>query len=293
MKLIKTKATPYIFLFPAVLLLFCIVMYPFLRSLFVSFTSWYLPDPESMKFIGLRNYVSLFTDASIHEAFKVAFIFLGITISMQMIIGIGLATWLNSPYLKWSKVFRSIVIIPMMLAPSVVATLWRIMYVGQYGIITYFGSLLGLRNIGWIDNPKIVLYSLCIVDIWQWTPFVVLIILAGLQSIDQELIEAAQVDGAKNLKIYMYITLPLLRPHIIIAFIMRVIFGFRAFEIFRIITKGGPGKSTETIMLTLYLKGFQFLKIGEASALSYLLLLIVVVPIMIFAKRLFPTISKE
>jgi len=293
MQLNRSKLTPYVFLLPAVLILFCIVMYPFIRSLVVSLTAWYLPDPESVKFVGLRNYLSLITDPGIHQAFWTAFKFLGITIGAQMMIGMGLALWLNSPYLKWSRVFRSIVIIPMMLAPSVVATLWRIMYVGQYGIITYFASLFGLRNIGFIDNPKIALYSLCIVDIWQWTPFVVLIILAGLQSIDQELVEAAYVDGATNWKVFLNITLPLLRPHIVIAFIMRVIFGFRAFEVFRIITKGGPGKTTETIMLTLYLKGFQFLKLGEASALSYLLLLIVVVPIMIFAKRLFPTIAKE
>ena len=289
----KRKYTQYIFLFPAVIVLFCIVMYPFIRSLFVSFTAWYLPDLESQRFIGLRNYYLLLTDSSIHTAFKLAFIYLGVTIGAQMLIGIGLALWLNSPYLKWKRVFRSIFIIPMMLAPSVVATLWRVMYIGQYGIIPYFASLVGLRYIGWIDDPRIAIYSLCIVDIWQWTPFVILIVLAGLQSIDMELSEAAQIDGASNWQIFTYITLPHLRPHILIAFIMRVIFGFRTFEVFKIITKGGPGRATEPIMLTLFLKGFQYLKIGEASALSYLLLLIIVVPIMIFANKLFPTIAEE
>ena len=289
----KERFIPYLFLMPAVMVLLCIVMYPFLSSLFVSFHSWYLANPLGPRFAGLRNYSSLLTDPSIYTAFKLAFVFLGITIGAQMAIGIGLALWLNSPYLKWKKVFRSIFIIPMMIAPAVAATLWRIMFVGQYGILTYVASLFGLGNIGWIDNPSMAMYSLCIVAIWQWTPFVMLIILAGLQSIGKELLEAAQVDGATDRKILHYITFPLLRPYIVIAFIMRIIFGFRAFEVFRIITRGGPGRATETIMLTLYLKGFQYLQIGQASALSYLMLLIVIVPIMIFASRLFPTITKE
>jgi multiple sugar transport system permease protein len=289
----KKRFIPYLFLMPAVMVLFCIVMYPFLSSLFVSFHSWYLANPLGPRFAGLRNYSSLLTDPFIYTAFKLAFVFLGITIGAQMAIGIGLALWLNSPYLKWKKVFRSIFIIPMMIAPAVVATLWRIMFVGQYGILTYVASLFGLGNIGWIDNPSMAMFSLCVVAIWQWTPFVMLIILAGLQSIGKELLEAAQVDGATDRKILHYITFPLLRPYIVIAFIMRIIFGFRAFEVFRIITRGGPGRATEPIMLTLYLKGFQYLRIGQASALSYLMLLMVIVPIMIFASKLFPTITKE
>jgi multiple sugar transport system permease protein len=287
----KSNLTPYFLLLPALVVLFVIVIYPFLYSLYTSFHYWYLASPKPPVFVGLKNYIDILTSNEMRFSFFITVRFFIISIAMQMLIGLGLGFFLNNKYLLWPKFFRSLFIIPMMIAPAVVATVWRMMYHPSYGVLTYLASIFGINDIGWVQKPGIALYSISLVEIWQWSPFIALITLAGLQTLPISILEAARVDGATTAQIFWNVKLPLMRPFIALAFIIRFIFSFRVFESFRIITKGGPGTATDVLMHKLYLKGFQYMMIGEASALAFLILAVITILAMASFTWLFPSLK--
>ncbi len=288
---LKSNMTPYFLLLPAIVVLFILVIYPFLYSFYASFHSWYLPSPNPPVFIGLKNYIDILSNDEMQFSFFITVKFFIIAISMQMLIGLGLGFFLTNKYLLWPKFFRSLFIIPMMIAPAVVATVWRMMYHPSYGILTYIASLCGINDIGWVQKPEIALYSICLVEIWQWSPFVALITLAGLQTLPTSALEAARIDGATTSQIFWFVKIPLMQPFIALALIMRLIFSFRAFESFRIITKGGPGTATDVLMHKLYLEAFQYMEIGKASALAYLILAIITIIAAASFNWLFPSLK--
>lgn len=291
--LVGTRITPYLLLLPAIAFLFGIVIYPFLYSLYTSFHFWYLASPKPPMFVGLKNYLDIIASPEMRFSSWITVKFFVVSIAAQMLIGIGLGFLLHNKYLLWPKFFRSLFMVPMMIAPAVVATAWRMMYHPSYGVLTYIASSMGVKDIGWVQKPAIALYSVSLVEIWQWSPFVALIILAGLQTLPASILEAARVDGATTSQMFWMVKLPLMRPFVALAFVMRLIFSFRAFESFRIITKSGPGTATDVLMHNMYIKGFHNMMIGEASALAYLIVLVITLFAMISFTWLFPSLKPE
>jgi multiple sugar transport system permease protein len=205
-------------------------------------------------------------------------------ISLEFIFGLGIALLLDYD-LKAKRFFRSIILIPMMCTNVVIGLTWRLMYNYQFGIINYFLVELGLQPVEWLSNVSIVLPAVILVDVWNTTSFVALLLLAGLQALPDEPFEAARIDGASAQQRFWYLTLPLLRPTILVALLWRVIDTFRIFDVIYLLTAGGPARATETISIYVYRYGFQTFDLGFASAASYTMILIMLV-IAVFLARL-------
>jgi multiple sugar transport system permease protein len=198
----------------------------------------------------------------------------GVTVIGQLILGMMMALLLYRQF-KGVKLLRSLYLIPMMTTPIVVGLVWRMLFNTEMGFINYFLSLINIQGPNWLGDPLYAMPAVIITDWWLSTPFVAIILLAGLQSISQEPYEAARIDGANNFQIFWYITLPLLKPIIWLALLFRIMDAIKRFDTIYVMTAGGPGNSTETLNLHAYFHAFQFLNIGYSSALSSLMFMII------------------
>ena len=264
-------------LFPTVILLFLLTVFPLLYSLALSLHSWDATDRlEGWEFRGLGNYRDAFTDPSVISSFRVTAIFIGGTVLAEIVLGLLIALLLYRQ--TWGHgLTRTIIMLPMMTTPVVVGLIWRLMYNTDIGWMNYGLSLIGLPGIDWLGSANTARLSVGIAEVWEWTPFVVLVLLAARQSLPVEPFEAAKVDGAKRSQTFYYLTLPFLLPAIVVCVLLRVIDSFKYFDLFYVLTGGGPGNSTEVISLHTYKQGFNFFNMGYAAALSYLMLFAVVI----------------
>lgn len=261
---------------PCVIVLVMLGMYPFVYSIWLSLHSLDLGSAlDSAKFIGLSNYVDMFTNRAFWNSLGVTGMYVGGAVSVELILGFAIAILLNKKL--WGGWFvRSAIIVPMVTTPVVVGLTWRTLFNTQYGIINYYLSQLHLPVFNWIADPSMALLSVMLVDIWQWTPFVSLILLAGLQTISVEVIEASQMDGASPLRQFWHITIPLMRWAILVALVFRAMDAFKVFDNIFTLTMGGPGSATETLSMHSYISGFRNFHIGYAAAVSLFLLIIVI-----------------
>lgn len=270
----KRRRNILIMLGPSVFILALISLYPFFFSIYLSTTNASLSNIKG--FIGFSNYIELFKDPRFYNSLKLCLIFIiGATI-IQLFIGFLLALLLNRDSLI-SKLSRLLLVIPMMVTPIVVGITWRFLYDADYGLINYILGLIGIHNVPWLINPNIALLTLILIDSWQWTPFMMLTILAGLRSLPIEPYEAASIDGASKFQGFRYITLPLLIPVVLVALLIRTIDAFKAFDIFFATTLGGPGTATEILSLFIYKTGFRYSHMGSAAALSIIMLIIIII----------------
>jgi multiple sugar transport system permease protein len=184
--------------------------------------------------------------------------------------------------LKGAKLMTIFMIIPMMITPVVAGLLWKALYNPFYGIINYLLHFIGLQNWTWISQSKTALISVALVDVWQWTPFMILLFTAGLFGLPRAVFEAAKVDGASSFRVLRVLTLPLMKPLIQVALLIRLIDAIRIFDIIYVLTKGGPGDATESVSIHIYLRAFQELDIGYAAAVSFILLIIIVLLCKVF-----------
>jgi multiple sugar transport system permease protein len=214
----------------------------------------------------------------------------GTSVTFTFIIGLGLAMLLNKVP-KGKGVLSVVFIMPAMMSPAVIGRVWRCLYDYNWGLINYFLGFLALGPYNWRAGHFLALPATIFVDIWQWSPFVFLILFAGLQGVPQEPLEAARIDGASEWQIFSYITLPLLRSVILVVLLFRIIDTFRVFDVVYTLTKGGPGFSTETLSLWTFRRGYLMLEIGSAAALAYLMLVIVVVLCTNILRRLFKEVE--
>jgi multiple sugar transport system permease protein len=225
-------------------------------------------------YLGLKNYIRIFNDRFFLKGLRNTFEFSILATFSELLAGLGLALLFNVRF-RGKRWLLPIVIFPMMLSTMVICAIWRAMYHYDYGIINHILRSLGLDGIRWLIDPDLAMKSIVLVDIWQWTPLAFLILLAGLQSIPQELYEAARVDGAAGLRLFRHITLPLLLPHILLVILLRTIDTFKIFDKVYALTGGGPGTATETISFYIYREGFNYFNLGRASAASVVMLLVV------------------
>jgi multiple sugar transport system permease protein len=195
-------------------------------------------------------------------------------VGTSFILGLSVALLLNKN-IKGKFIYRSLLIIPMVLPPIVIGFTFRFMYNYDFGVLNYFLDIIGLSRVTFLASTKTALPSIVIADIWQWTPFMILVFLSALEVIPEELYEAAKIDGASKQKIFVYITLPLMKPVVVIALLIRIMDSFRAFDKIFIMTRGGPGESSQTLSLYIWKKGLSFFQISEAIAMSIILLIII------------------
>jgi multiple sugar transport system permease protein len=242
---------------PAVATLFLIVIIPIVFNLYLAFNKWTIGLGQP-RFIGLGNFLELLSDERVLNGVKVMIYFSGLSLSLEMVLGLLIAVYFNRQF-KGSEVVQAIYILPFAATPVAVALIWRIM----------------LNP--WVSSPQTVIPALVMVDVWKWTPMITLIVLAGLKSLPHEPYEAARVDGASALQIFWYITLPLIRPVLIAALMLRSLDNLKEFDIIYTVTQGGPGIASETLYLYSYMVGFSFFKAGYGSALMVVVFLIVLV----------------
>jgi multiple sugar transport system permease protein len=260
---------------PAVATLFLIVIIPIVFNLYLAFNKWTIGLGQP-RFIGLGNFLELLSDERVLNGVKVMIYFSGLSLSLEMVLGLLIAVYFNRQF-KGSEVVQAIYILPFAATPVAVALIWRIMLNPEIGVLNYLLRSVGLPGSLWVSSPQSVIPALVMVDVWKWTPMITLIVLAGLKSLPHEPYEAARVDGANALQIFWYITLPLIRPVLIAALMLRSLDNLKEFDIIYTITQGGPGIASETLYLYSYMVGFNFFKAGYGSALMVVVFLIVLV----------------
>ena len=260
---------------PAVATLFLIVIIPIVFNLYLAFNKWTIGLGQP-RFIGLGNFLELLSDERVLNGVKVMIYFSGLSLSLEMVLGLLIAVYFNRQF-KGSEVVQAIYILPFAATPVAVALIWRIMLNPEIGVLNYLLRSVGLPGSLWVSSPQTVIPALVMVDVWKWTPMITLIVLAGLKSLPHEPYEAARVDGASALQIFWYITLPLIRPVLIAALMLRSLDNLKEFDIIYTVTQGGPGIASETLYLYSYMVGFNFFKAGYGSALMVVVFLIVLV----------------
>lgn len=276
------RLTPYIFLAPAFVIMALALMYPLGYMIYGSFRDW---DPsqalQETEFVGLSNYIYLWNDESFRESLVVTLKFAISVVSVEMVIGVGLALLLDRS-LRGMSLLRTLFILPMMIAPVVVGLMWRYMYHPTVGVFNRSLESVGLGSVDWLG--KHALLSVIIADIWQWTPFIFILSLAALQSLPRSALEAARIDGATGWQQIVHIKLPLMMPVLIVTCLLRLIDAFKVLEVILVMTEGGPGLSTEILALRISRTATEFRELGVAAAMSnYLLMLLLLLTIAMLA----------
>lgn len=267
----------YLFLAPALLTIILLTIFPLIYSLYLSFINYELGRPHlEIRFVGLDNFISAIKDVRFLQALIRTFIFVACVVTTEFVLGLVLALALNREF-RGRSIVVTLLTIPFMIAPVAVGFLWWTILDANYGPLNHLVvDILRLspKNVAWTADPNVAFFSIILVDIWQYTPFMTLILLAGLRSIPVEPYEAAIVDGATGFSLFRHITLPLLKPAILVAILIRVIDSFKIYDLVYLLTYGGPGTSTEVASFYIYLRGFKHFRISYAAALSYIILII-------------------
>lgn len=254
---------PVILITPALLVTIG-VLYPFILGIWYALNNYQFFN-NKMKFVGLRNIVDLFKTADFWNSTSVTIRYAFWAVLIELILGIIIAMLLNRET-RVVRVARSLLVLPMMIAPAVGSLMWRLMMHPVYGVANYILSFLGVTNMRWAANPATAMFSACLIDVWMFTPFMALLILAGLRSMPQTPFEAAQVDRASPIFIFRHITLPLLMPYIVVALMFRLIDSLRQFDIIFALCKGGPGQTMMNYQVAAYTTAFVYMDLSRGSA---------------------------
>ncbi|MDI9594685.1 MAG: carbohydrate ABC transporter permease [Atribacter sp.] len=258
---------------PATLFLILFSIYPLIFSFRLVFFKWFLNKPNPPSFIGLSNIQNVLLDARFWNSLKVTLIILLIAVTIETLAGLFLSLLFRDK-VYGKRIIISLLMIPIMISPMVIGIIWRFILNPEIGIANYILKMVGLQPLIWLGDIKYALSTIILIDIWQWTPFLFIIFLSGMQGISPNLYEAAEVDGASEWGLIRYITIPMLKPIMYIGILIRSIDSFKMFDLVYILTRGGPVNSTETASLYIYKTGFNFFNMGKASTMSYILLII-------------------
>lgn len=255
----------WLFPAPALLFVFALMVFPILYTFWTSLTGWDLGTGHPPTFIGPGNYEKLLGDERFRGAIGRTLYFTVIAVSVEVVLGVAIAFILNREF-RGRRFVTSILLLPMMATPVAIAMVWLLMYEPTAGILNFVLRSLDLPTPLWIAGADSVIPALALVDIWEWTPMVVLITLAGLASLPSDPFEAAAIDGASTFQTIRLITLPLLVPTIVVATLLRLIDALKTFDIIYTMTGGGPGFSSETLNVFSYQQAFQYFSFGYASS---------------------------
>ncbi len=276
----------FLFPLPALLIALGLFLYPLLELFYLSFTRWNLITQEPKTFIGFANFLRAFShDDHFWRAVWLMFYFALGALAGQFIFGFALALLLNREF-RGESVVRMFLLFPIIATPVAMSLVWVMMLNPMMGIMNYLLSLIGLPPGNWASSSTSVMPTLIMVDIWHWTPFMMLILLAGLKNLPKDPYEAAVIDGASRMQIFFKITLPLMQPYIVLVVILRLIQNLKVFDEIFVISKGGPMRASETLNLMIYHQAFTALSYGYACALGvFLLMVILAVSLAVFKYR--------
>lgn len=273
------------FISPALLLLLFMSVFPLAWALILSFTNYSASRNQPAKFVGLQNYIDILSSSEVHQRALTTLIYVVGAVLLQTVLGFAIA-YLISRRTRGRGVLTILFLVPMMLSPVVVGLFWKFMLDAQFGVMNSLLGSLGLEGVEWLTRMPTALISLIVVDTWQWTPFIMLIALAGLTAVPKYLYEAASIDRASEWFRFRHITLPLVWPLLLIAVMFRAIEAFRLFDLVYILTSGGPGVLTETLSFHVYKVAFLGFNTGTASAYGILMVLVVIVLAQLYLRHL-------
>ena len=259
------KKLNYVFTVPTILFVLGMVLFPIIYTFVLSFHQWRLSANIPWEFVGLENYTELFTDSRFPEAVGRTFLFALVALAIEVILGVSIALYLNHTFFGKNFV-KTAFLLPMVATPVAIGMVWKLIYEPNIGILNTIIRQMGGPKIDWLGDSANALWSLVAVDVWQQTPFVMLIVLAGLTALPGDPFESAMIDGATRWQVVTKITLPLLKPTIYTAVLLRLIDVLKTFDIIYSMTQGGPGFATETMNILSFRQAFEFMQFGEASA---------------------------
>jgi multiple sugar transport system permease protein len=264
-----------IFTTPATVVVFILMVFPVFYTVYMSLHSWFASSLTSPEFVGLANFKRAFTqDDRFRNALWLTLYFTALATALQVVLGVSLALLLNRPF-RGKGFFRSIFLLPMVATPVAIALVWMMMYNPTLGVMNYLVGLVGLGPYKWVSDVRLVIPALAAVDTWEWTPLITLITLAGLATLPLEPYESALIDGATPAQMFWRITLPLLRPTIMVALLFRSIDCLKTFDIIYVMTAGGPGFASETLNVYTFQVGLFYFHIGYACSLLVILFALV------------------
>jgi ABC-type sugar transport system permease subunit len=275
LKLIYKKRYAYLFISPFFILFSIFLLYPTLRSIYLSFHKW--EGFGTYSYVGIENYVNLLGDPLFRKSIFNSIYIMVLSNVPQWVLAVAIAVTLNSRLIRFRGIWRSIYFSPIILSAVVVSMVFLLIFDTQYGFLNYLIGLAGGAPIGWITTQEMSKVSVSLLAVWRWTGWNMVIVLAGLQSIPIELYDAAKVDGAESWALFRHITLPLLRPVLIFIFMLSTIDGLRLFAEPALLTKGGPAQSSLTMVMYLYRQAFEFRNFGYASAIAVAIFVFVAV----------------
>ena len=277
LKLFSGKREGRAFLAPTVIVLLALTVFPFFFSLWLTLSKVSFVGGLSIQFIGLRNWARLFSDERFWNALSNTLWFVVIAVTAEYVLGLGLAVLLSRAKIRGKGFFRVLFLLPMMLAPIAVGYMGRMMFNFSRGPVNHLFPYLALPAVKWLTDSEIAIYSIILMDIWQWTPFMFLILFAGVETIPPGFIEAAKVDGASRWQLFKYVLFPLLAPASLAALLIRGLEAFKIIDTIYIMTGGGPGISTESMTLFGYSIGLTAFDLAYGSTIAFSLFIIVLV----------------
>lgn len=291
----RRRRAAILFILPAAAVLIVFIVVPIIYGFLISLQSYNLAMPASArKFVGLENYVTVLGSSGFRQSMLWTVIFVAVAVTGTVLLAMLLALLLNAPRLKGitGRLVKTIFILPMMLCPLIVANIWYIIFAPNYGLINTWLSRAGAATISFFGETFWARLAIIIVEFWWATPYIMIILLAALTTVPRELMEAAQMEGARRGQIFFRITLPHISGFVILVVSIRLMDALRMFDLAFALTEGGPQKSTQTIAFYIYETGFKYLKVGEASAASFLLFLIIAAVTFLFI-RIIGRVSHE
>lgn len=290
---IRKKSLPYVLVLPMVVMMTIVILYPVIKTVGMSFFENYLARPSVNPFVGLKHYLNFFDNKYFINSIIITIKYVAITVLLRFVIGLIAALLLNEN-VKGVGIVRSIVVIPWAMPVVVVCLLFVQMFDFQYGIFNYMLTSIGIikEPVKWLSDKNLALPVAMFVNIWKGWPWVAIMLLAGLQGIQKEQYEAAEIDGAGYFKQFWYVTLPTLKPVTLTVFILLMVWTIKDFDIVYVLNKGGPAHATEHITIFIYQKAFEALRMGEASAAGVLVLTVTMI-FTIFYLRLLDRTDNE
>ena len=283
----QQRRVAYLLLAPAVLVLVGLAIFPTIYSITLSFRVEPLYNPAAARFVGWRNYDDLFHDARFWQSIRLTLLWAVVVVGIQMVLGFLLAVLLDRT-MRGAGLLRTLIIVPVFISPIAMGLTWRFIFEPVSGLANWLLASVGLGKYPWLSSKETALSTLMIVDCWQWTPFVALILLAGMQSISPEITEAARLDRVRGFTYYARIVLPLIRPVIMVVLLIRLVDSIRIFDLNFIMTKGGPGSATllaSTYDYTIFEQGH----LGLMAAYGFLILLLINIVVLVFLNTLYRT----
>lgn len=271
----RKRLFPWLLIIPCLVVLLGVGLAPTIYVFRLAFSKHSFIQP--WEYVGLANFSKAFDDPRFWFGMRITGWFVTVSVGIQLCLGL-LTAWALTRIGYRLRVFvLTGMLTPMLLAPTLVGLIWKMLFKARYGAPNYLLSLVGIEGPEWLLDTNAALAAVTIADVWQWTPFMTLLLFAGWQSLSQEVHEAAYVDGASLFQAFLYITLPLLKPFIFLAVFLRMIDAFKTFDVIWGVTKGGPGTATESIALYTHLTGFTKFDLGYAAAMSVIQLIIIIV----------------